>query len=147
MRELIKSKIDFSVTGLRRAGDMLPVYRDSVPKEYSYMKGIMMTGGQDKGVMLKHLIEKTGRTFQSIVFVDDSEGNISAMRVSYANEPLVDLTDVLYDKILSDRKKANGGPVLTQAQADKMASDWNELNALLNRLFPGRTKTECVSPF
>lgn len=146
-RELLNYKIDFSVTGLRRAGEPLAVYRDSVPREMSYMKGIMMTAGMNKGEMLKYILEKTGRSFRAIVFVDDSKKNVEAVKKSFSNVPEMDLTNIQYEKIVAERKKSNGGPVLTQDQVNKMANDWKELNMTLNKIFPGRVKRECVSIF
>jgi hypothetical protein len=147
-RELIKNGIDFSKTALRPLGKDIPVYRYNLKREMSYMKGIMMTSGMNKGVMLNHLLDTTGRSFKAIVFVDDSKKNIEAVKNQFMNDNNIDLTLIRYDKIIEERKRVNGGVVLTQEQTEKMSADWKELNFTLNKIFPGRNKNGgCVSPY
>ncbi len=46
----------------------------------------MLSSGQDKGVILDFLLDKTQRKFNSIVFVDDSIANINAMKNMLASD-------------------------------------------------------------
>lgn len=145
-RELTKQDIDFSVTGLRPECEELPVLRYKLDMELSYMKGIMMTTGMDKGEMLMHILKETGRTFKSIVFVDDSEKNVISVKNSYLNCSETEVDIFHYTKIEHDRKD-EFGTVLTQDQANKMAREWKSLDSLLKKTFPGRDlKNKCVSP-
>jgi hypothetical protein len=145
-RELTKQKIDFSVTGLRPEGKDLPILRYNLDRELSYMKGIMMTTGMDKGKMLEHILEKTKRSFKSIVFVDDSEKNVLAVKNNYEKFSEIDVTILHYTKIEDDREN-EFGTVLTRDQADKMAREWDAINSVLKVICPGRDlKSKCVSP-
>ena len=136
-RELNRKKIDFTKTALKLDGEELPVYRYSLEREMSYMKGIMMTTGMNKGEMLKHILQKTGKNFKSIVFVDDSRKNVSNMEQQFKNSN-INMTIFYYDKIIEERKIANGGVVLTKEQAERMDSDWKELSMTLKSIFPNR---------
>ena len=142
-RELTRSAINFTKTAPRPAGEKLPVYRYKTKRELSYMQGIMMTTGMNKGIMLKHILEKTSCEYKAIVFVDDSEKNVSNLEAEFANTQ-IDMTIFHYTKVIEDRKAANGGLELTQEQADKMHHDWLELNKMLKVIFPVRYKGGCL---
>ncbi len=146
-RELSKRGIDMTKTAIRPEGKELPLYRYSLKRELSYMKGIMMTSGMNKGEMLAHILEKTGRSFKAIVFVDDSEKNVKNLKAKFETVGGIDMTIFHYRKIEEERIKANDGIVLTKEQAEKMANDWNKLNNTLLKIFPGRdVEGGCVSP-
>ncbi len=136
-RELVRNGLDLTKTALKPFGLELPVMRVKLDREMSYMKGIMMTTGMNKGVMLKYLLSETGRSFKAIVFVDDSEKNISNLNTTFSDCD-VDMNIFHYKKIIEDRKLANGGVILTKDQAEQMSTDWKELNHLLIKLFPDR---------
>ena len=61
-------------------------YREVKGKEISYMKGILMTSGLNKGEMLKYILEKTNRSFDAIVFVDYTKKNIDAVYKQEINQ-------------------------------------------------------------
>jgi len=145
-RELAKRNIDFSATGLRPECGSLPVLRYKLDKELSYMNGIMMTTGMDKGKMLKHILEEMERSFKCIIFVDDSEKNVVSVKNSYISCRETEVNIFHYTKIEDDRIALTDS-VLTKGQADKMAKDWKALDSLLKKTFPGRdVKDGCVSP-
>jgi hypothetical protein len=151
-RELSRAGISFEQSALAPPGEAAPVYRyDAVGKgksaaredgsvnrrEMSYMKGVMMTSGMHKGSMLDHILEKTGRRFDAVIFVDDTEKNIRNMTESFARRDDVDVTVVHYTRVEQERVAENGA-VLTPEQADAMAADWKTLNETLERIFPAR---------
>ncbi|ABM02133.1 predicted outer membrane protein [Psychromonas ingrahamii 37] len=141
-RALTRRSINFSGSAVAPIGEKSPVYRamvtiDNQTREVSYMSGIMMTTGLHKGDSLKYLLNLTERHFDAIVFVDDSENNITDMSQSFKSESDVDLTAIHYTYIEEQRKKKFGA-VLTQQQANTMASQWNDLKLKLDTLFPGR---------
>lgn len=136
-RELNRKEIDFSKTAIRPEGEELPVYRCQLEREMSYMQGIMMTTGMNKGEMLDYILHKTGCEFKHIVFVDDSQKNVFNMEQHFKNTS-TDMTIFHYNKIIEQRKVDNGGLVLTKEQAEKMDADWKELSKTLNIIFPGR---------
>ncbi len=142
-RELKKQGIDLTKTAIRPINDSLPVYRYNLKREMSYMKGVMMTSGMNKGEMLAHMLAKTDRSFSAVVFVDDSEKNVQAL-VSAFFESSMDFNIYHYTKVENDRKAINGGVILTQEQANSMSNDWDKLNNTLNTIFPNR-EGGCVS--
>ncbi|MFT4629377.1 MAG: hypothetical protein ACI8PV_000490 [Dinoroseobacter sp.] len=144
-RELSSKGIDFEASALSPKGDIAPIYREVLKRELSYMKGIMMTSGMNKGEMLSYILEKTARHFNAIVFVDDSEKNISNVYEEFKSRTDIDSNLFHYVKIENDRK-SEFGSVLTASQAEKMAKDWAELNKVLNAIFPKRELTQgCLS--
>ncbi len=53
------------------------------PRSVSFFNGIMMVSGQNKGIMLKTLLHKTGKTFKAVVLVDDGKKNTDDMNNVY----------------------------------------------------------------
>ncbi len=144
-RELYNKGIDLERTALAPEGQGAPVYREHKGRELSYMKGIMMTSGMNKGEMLSYILEKTGRSFDAIVFVDDSKKNIDNVYEKYEARGDIDVTIYHYVKIEKDRESQYGS-VLTEAQVNKMAGDWRQLNQTLNAIFPKRkVQDSCLS--
>ena len=145
-RELANKGIDLELTALAPKGKQPPVYRETLERELSYMKGIMMTTGMNKGEMLDYILKKTGRSYDAFVFVDDSEKNIVNVYEAYKERDNIDRNIYHYVRIEKSRE-TKYGQVLTAAQATKMANDWRELNTTLNTLFPQRNLSEgCLSP-
>lgn len=144
-RELHNKGLDFNITALAPVGEKAPVYREIKDRELSYMKGIMMTSGMNKGKILSYILEKTSRNFDAIVFVDDSKKNIDNVYNKYAGRKDIDFHIYHYVKVEQDRV-AKYGSILTAEQAEKMASDWISLNKTLNSIFPKRNVQEgCLS--
>lgn len=150
-RALARRGIDFSSSAVGHDDKGAPVYRqritlDHQTREMSYMKGIMMTTGLNKGEALKYLLKQTDAQFKAIVFVDDSEKNIMHVQNSFKGVKNIDLTAIHYTHIEQERIKAFG-TVLTQQQANTMASQWDQLNQMLDSIFPGRINAgECLNP-
>lgn len=145
-RELKKKNIDLSKSALKTVDGYNPIYNYSLSRELSYMNGIMMTTGMDKGEMLDHIIGRSGSSFKAIIFIDDTKKNIDNVKRKYNTKKDIDVTTFYYQKIAEDRIERNGGVILTQDQANKMAQQWAELDNLLKSIFPGRNiKGECVS--
>lgn len=92
----------------------------------SYMDGILMGSGQDKGALLDSLLEKTKNQFKVIVFVDDTLKNIENMENQLSKK--VDLYTFYYtheeDRVLKFKKDKS-----------KAIRDWNQLNRTLKAIF------------
>lgn len=143
-REMYRNQFDMTLNPLKEKGaDKAPVYIDNPKRALSYINGIMMTTGMNKGTMLKYVMDKTGQKFSKIIFVDDSKKNVTNIEKAYKGDASVDMTIFHYTKVEQDRIKANGA-VLTQKQADKMASDWKELNVVLDKIAPARIGDTCL---
>jgi hypothetical protein len=144
-RELGNKGFDFNIMALAPLGETSPVYREIRGRELSYMNGIMMTSGMNKGEMLSYILEKTNRNFTTIVFVDDSKKNIDNVYNKYVGRKDIDVKLYHYVKVERDRETEYGS-ILTQEQAEKMANDWVNLNQTLNSIFPKRNKQQgCLS--
>ena len=144
-RELNNKEIDFSASALAAKDQDAPVYRETLTREMSYMKGIMMTTGMNKGEMLSYILDKTQRQFSALIFVDYSEKNINNVYEEFKDVVQMDRNIYHYTRVEESRRKTNGA-VLTDTQADKMADDWNTLNETLNAIFPKRNMGEaCLS--
>ncbi|WP_375751433.1 DUF2608 domain-containing protein [Vibrio sp. HN007] len=143
-REMIRNGYDMTISPLTEKGsDTMPVYIDNPKRALSYINGIMMTTGMNKGTMLQYMMDKTGQKFDSVVFIDDSKKNVVNMEKAYKDDKSVDMTIFHYTKVEADRIAENGS-VLTQKQADKMASDWKELNVTLDKIAPARIGDTCL---
>lgn len=146
-RELTRNGFSLSTAALKPTGsDQAPVLRTAMQgREVSYMNGIMLTQGLNKGDMLKYILQTydTKQRFKTVVFVDDSEKNIHNLSAAYQNSK-INLELVHYTKIEHDRITENGA-VVTPKQAQKMTADWTTLNATLNKLFPARA-AGCLVP-
>lgn len=140
-RELLRAGIDLSRNPPAPEGRSAPVLRERAEQEWSYMQGIMMTTGMNKGTMLETLLEKTGRNFPAVVFVDDTRRHVIDVSEAYRATAGVDLHVFHYTKVEEERKHTFG-QVLTEDQAAKMASDWSQLNQVLEAIYPARKLPE-----
>ena len=139
-RELHSHKFDFSKNALAPTGaTVAPTYSKTFKRPTEYKHGVALTTGTNKGDYLEYILDTTGRKFDAIVFVDDGERNINAVKAKFSGSKYknVDVRLVNYTKVVDDRIKQNG-TVLTQKQADKMASDWDNLVNTLNTIYPER---------
>lgn len=71
----------------------------------SFMNGVYMTAGQNKGVMLKVLLNKYRRNYKAIVFADDHQRHVDRMQAIMGN--LADVTTYRYSKIDPEVEKFN----------------------------------------
>ena len=140
-RELIRNKVNLASSALVPVGQDTMMFREIKGREISYMQGVMMTSGMNKGEMLQYLLDKTHRQFAAIVFVDDSKKNIDNIYEAYQNVKNVDMRIFHYTRIEDERVK-QFGQVLTQGQADIMAEQWKQLNSMLHPIFPARNVTQ-----
>ncbi|MTI13147.1 DUF2608 domain-containing protein [Sansalvadorimonas verongulae] len=141
-RELHSHKFDFSKNALAPAGSTVaPTYAKTFKRPTEYKHGVALTTGTNKGDYLEYILDTTGRKFDAIVFVDDGERNIEAMKKKFSSSKYksMDVRLVNYTKVIDDRIKQNG-TVLTQEQADKMADDWDKLVNTLNSIYPERAR-------
>jgi len=144
-RELTRNGMNLELSALSPRGQSAPVYRETFGRELSYMKGIMMTSGMNKGEMIDYILEKTDREFDAIVFVDDSEKNIVNVYERFKDRSNID-TNIYHYVNIEHKREAEFGSVLTAVQATKMANDWVELNNTLNTVFPQRDISKgCLS--
>ncbi|WP_299073150.1 DUF2608 domain-containing protein [uncultured Paraglaciecola sp.] len=136
-RELARNQVNLAASALVPKGQDSMTFREIKGREISYMQGVMMTSGLNKGEMLQHLLDKTQREFSAIVFVDDSQKNIDNIYKAYQDVKNLDMRIYHYTHI-EDQREKQFGHVLTQDQADNMAEQWLQLNRTLQQIFPAR---------
>lgn len=98
----------------------------------SYYHGVFMTSGQDKGVMLLHLLDRLHLRdrFDRVVLVDDGKANIDNMRnaLAAARVPYQGFHYIRIDK---------PQPINPQL-AEQAESDYDRSRSYLKEVFPGR---------
>ena len=145
-RELNRYDIHLNITELHTNEGERLILTDSVSKrKMSYINGIMMTSGLNKGLMLDSILDTAGMSFRSIIFVDDTPKNIEAVKANFSLYNASELVLFYYTKIITERLKRNNNMTLTPKQAKNMDQDWDKLIYELNTIFPERMeKSECA---
>lgn len=96
----------------------------------SYMDGLFMTSGQNKGIMLKTLIHKTKADIKAIVFADDHEKHTKRMQ-AILGDSQYELFTYRYgaiDEQVSGFNKSEDRQNITIAK-------WNELRSTTQKIF------------
>ena len=84
-------------------------------RKASYMNGLFMTSGMNKGIMLKALLHKTNSKFKSIIFADDHIKHTKRMQQILGDKKNIDLVTYRYgaiDSVVSAFKKGNKKEVI-----------------------------------
>ncbi|MDH5414080.1 MAG: DUF2608 domain-containing protein [Flavobacteriaceae bacterium] len=85
------------------------------PRSASYMNGVMMTSGMNKGIMLKTLLHKTATKFKGIIFADDHQKHTIRMQQILGDDKGVELVTFRYGAIdpqVTAFKKSNKKDVI-----------------------------------
>lgn len=87
-RELNKNKINLSDKHLIKEDPELSFIFDDGNRvaKVTYEKGIVMSSGLNKGLVLRKILAKTGKNYQQIYFVDDSAKNITDMKKEWKDD-------------------------------------------------------------
>lgn len=67
--------------------DDITKFKLGPPRPVLFDQGVFFTQGQHKGVMLKTLLARMGRQYRAVVFIDDRQGHIEAMRAMASTIP------------------------------------------------------------
>jgi hypothetical protein len=144
-RELKRNNVDLTVSELNTADGSKLFFNYTLNRSLSYYNGIFMTSGMNKGEMLAYILGRSGRQFKAIIFIDDTRKNIDAVKTRYSSCNTFDIVLFQYNKIISERLRRNINVILTKAQADQMADEWDILVNTLNTIFPERMqKSDCT---
>ena len=132
MRELDKNGFNLDGVHLKNDGRAVnfEVTHAGRKANVSYYNGVFMVEGMNKGVMLKQLLEKIGKSYQKVVLIDDKIKNINNMRDSMLKNSVhfVGLHYIRIDKSVS---------LIDISEGNKAA---NDLIELMKNYFPGRYK-------
>jgi hypothetical protein len=105
----------------------LEVSGNKSSREASYMNGVFMTSGMNKGIMLKTLLHKTGSNFKAIIFADDHIKHTKRMQQILGNSKDIDLVTYRYgaiDEMVSKFKKSD------KSEVNKAWKEFNEARTL-----------------
>ena len=133
-RELFFNNVDFSKNPLVKSNEEQLIFRFNDPaskRKISYIGGIMMTSGLNKGKMLQKILDYSGKKYKAIIFVDDSNKNVLNVKKVYHNNKNTMVYLFHYTKINNE---------LTNKIKNQMAMDWGKLTRVLNKVFTGRKK-------
>ena len=103
----------------------------SLPAPISYQNGILLTGGQHKGVMLKCILHITGYKPAAIIYVDNKEKQIERVAKAFAGSN-IKVTGLRYggcDKVARDFEKM---PEKRKA----VLGQWNRIKESILKIFP-----------
>ncbi len=100
------------------------------PRPVSYMNGVYMTAGQNKGVMLRNLLAKTNTDFKAIVFADDHKKHITRMNQAFEKLNYVEVMAFRYGAVDHLVKEFKTKPKLYSARGVKFL---NSLKRTLNK--------------
>ncbi|OGT25869.1 MAG: hypothetical protein A3I77_01240 [Gammaproteobacteria bacterium RIFCSPLOWO2_02_FULL_42_14] len=135
---LIEASAILSKTGhISFAGDYFPKKELGLTthRAIAYENGVLYVAGQNKGIMLKEFLEKTGKSsqFTHIVFLDDTYQNIVDVAAAYQQMPNVDV-DSLHDLHLQEHKSQ----FMHSKKLQHIAStEWKHLAAADKANLPG----------
>lgn len=97
-------------------------------KLISYGRGILLTEGQHKGVMLKTFLCNLNKKFKAVVFIDDKEKNVSDVN-SVMQSEVAELVSYRFSGEDSRVKKFH------DSDKSKVKSEWLLMKSLLNTVF------------
>ena len=100
----------------------------------SYQNGVFMTAGQNKGVMLRCLLAKTGRSFKMVLMVDDGDRNLTNVQAALREWAASQKTPLGFRGFLY---KAEDGNIGRFEESDKtaVAVQYEKLRAVLLEIF------------
>lgn len=117
-----------SAAGLSKADKRIARIRKN-SRPVSFMNGIMMTSGMNKGLMLKTLLHKTGFKPKAVVFVDDHSKHTIRMQRILGRDESMDLATFRYSRLDAQVEEFNSG------NKKKVIKAFNLLSKTFNEVF------------
>lgn len=88
---------DLKASGITK--DEAAVSKLRKARKVSFMNGLMMTSGLNKGIMLKTILNKTKSNFKAIIFADDHKKHTVRVQAVMGNKKDIELVTYRYGKI------------------------------------------------
>jgi hypothetical protein len=111
------------------AGTYKPDMGKKKARPVSFMNGVFMTAGLNKGIMLKSLLAKTKTKFKAIIFADDHKKHTVRMQEVLGDIKGIDLTTYRYGAIDKTVKAFKNSDKKESKEA------WIKMNALSKSVF------------
>jgi hypothetical protein len=99
------------------------------PRSASYMNGLFMTSGMNKGLMLKAIMSKTGTNFKAIIFADDHIKHTKSVQKILGSKKSLDVTTYRYGAIDAQVKK------FKKSDKSEVIKAWNNFNKMRKESF------------
>ena len=132
-RALKMNKMNFIGSSIGPAKGYAGTYKPDMGKKkarpVSFMNGVFMTSGLNKGIMLKSLLAKTKTKFKAIIFADDHKKHTVRMQAILGDTKGIDLTTYRYGAIDKTVKAFHA----SKKKESKAA--WKSLNKLNGSVF------------
>ena len=121
--------IPYELNNLKASGltaDDAKVSKLSKARKISFMNGVMMTSGLNKGIMLKTILAKTGSEFKAIIFADDHKRHTDRVEAIFTPNKNIEITTYRYgaiDPVVESFNKGDKSKVKQSFSAYKTALD------------------------
>ncbi len=97
-------------------------------RQVSFQRGVYMTAGQHKGLMLKDLLERLGQRYKAIIFVDDLTKHTDHMQETFGFMGS-DLSVYRYGKMDKRIEK------FLASDKSRVINQWQQLKMVWDRIF------------
>jgi hypothetical protein len=115
---------NLACSGLTQADVDSAGLKDARP--VSFQNGIYMTAGQNKGVMLKVLLNKYKQNYKAIIFADDHQRHVDRMQAIMGN--ISDVTTFRYAKMDPEVQRFN------EMDKNEVVQNWLKLQATIKEI-------------
>ena len=135
-----KSPVGTSIAGLyapydisnpEKAGlteDDIAKFNLKPPRSVRYDAGVMLSSGQNKGIMLKTLLHKLGKNFKAIVFVDDTQKHVDNVWAVYKDSKIdINCYRYSYDDAIKRQ--------FQQSDKNAVIQQWKELQKSIDNIY------------
>ncbi len=101
----------------------------SAPRPISYSKGIIMTGGMQKGIVLRSLLHKVKKSVKAILFIDDAVHNTTDVQAAF---PDAGVTVITFRYGREDQNVKE----FQNSDKSQVKKDWSDYQKMIDRIFP-----------
>jgi len=99
----------------------------------SYQNGVMYVAGQNKGQMLKCLLEATdSSTIQNIIFIDDTYENVKDVYEAFKTTKMANVISIHYTALSAHKDALTTGPN-AKAYQENSNRRWNAIKSVLKK--------------
>lgn len=121
------------------ASPYLPTPWDQNPvRSIAYMNGVLYGSGQNKGMLIEQLLQKTGNAtnIRTIIFVDDTYKNVQNVADAYQNNTNVNAICIYFNRLETHKNNFLTGKNAKKLQAIA-TQQWTSIHAALTKNLPG----------
>ncbi len=127
--DVASTYLPYDINNIERAGltpQDVQVAGLKAARPVTFMNGVYMTAGQNKGAMLKVLLNKYNKNFKAIVFADDHQRHVDRMQAIMGN--ISDVTTYRYSQIDPAVQHFN------ESDKTQVTEQWYKLQATIKEI-------------